>query len=165
MLREAQGGSEQLYPQDAIQEEYAQTGTFPGTPLVLARRPWALINWLFWACLLLCPFVYLLLSLARSGSSLTLASCVLVFFMGRCRRAQPWGEGEGAGTSASQLRVSRERHPSPPPPSPCKYFSAAGVEPGLARFLAKLVGTEHATAIFLLLPAAHPRVCMACLGT
>ncbi|XP_049621472.1 1-acyl-sn-glycerol-3-phosphate acyltransferase delta [Suncus etruscus] len=66
---------------DAIQEEYAQTGTFPGTPLVLARRPWALLNWLFWACLLLCPFVYLLLSLARSGSSLTLASCVLVFFM------------------------------------------------------------------------------------
>ncbi|XP_055982413.1 1-acyl-sn-glycerol-3-phosphate acyltransferase delta [Sorex fumeus] len=65
---------------DAFQEEYSRTGTFPGTPLVTARRPWALLNWLFWACLLLYPFLRFLLSLARSGSSLTLASCILVLF-------------------------------------------------------------------------------------
>nr|KAF6503766.1 1-acylglycerol-3-phosphate O-acyltransferase 4 [Rousettus aegyptiacus] len=66
---------------DAFQEQYCRTGTFPGTPMVPPRRPWALLNWLFWASLLLCPFVRFLVSMVSSGSSLTLASFVLVLFV------------------------------------------------------------------------------------
>ncbi|XP_024603715.1 1-acyl-sn-glycerol-3-phosphate acyltransferase delta isoform X2 [Neophocaena asiaeorientalis asiaeorientalis] len=66
---------------DALQEEYSRTGTFPGTPMVPPRRPWTLVNWLFWASLLLYPFFRFLVNVVRSGSSLTLASFVLVFFV------------------------------------------------------------------------------------
>lgn len=51
--------------------------------MVPPRRPWALLNWLFWASLLLCPFVRFLVSMVSSGSSLTLASFVLVLFVGK----------------------------------------------------------------------------------
>ncbi|XP_048970163.1 1-acyl-sn-glycerol-3-phosphate acyltransferase delta isoform X2 [Canis lupus baileyi] len=66
---------------DAFQEEYYRTGTFPETPMVPPRRPWTLINWLFWASLLLYPFFRFLINMISSGSSLTLASFVLVFFV------------------------------------------------------------------------------------
>lgn len=68
-------------PQDAFQEEYYRTGTFPETPMVPPRRPWTLVNWLFWASLVLYPFFQFLVSMIRSGSSLTLASFILVFFV------------------------------------------------------------------------------------
>ncbi|EPQ13355.1 1-acyl-sn-glycerol-3-phosphate acyltransferase delta [Myotis brandtii] len=66
---------------DAFQEEYYRTGTFPETPMVPSRRPWTLLNWLFWASLLLYPFFRFLVSMVSSGSSLTLAGFVLVFFV------------------------------------------------------------------------------------
>uniref|UniRef100_A0A8C6CPN1 1-acylglycerol-3-phosphate O-acyltransferase n=1 Tax=Moschus moschiferus TaxID=68415 RepID=A0A8C6CPN1_MOSMO len=66
---------------DAFQEEYSRTGTFPETPVVPPRRPWTLINWLFWASLLLYPFFRFVVNMVSSGSSLTLASFVLVFFV------------------------------------------------------------------------------------
>nr|XP_036879817.1 1-acyl-sn-glycerol-3-phosphate acyltransferase delta isoform X2 [Manis javanica] len=66
---------------DAFQEEYYRTGTFPETPLVPPRRPWTLVNWLVWASLLLYPFFRFLSNMISSGSSLTLASFVLVFFV------------------------------------------------------------------------------------
>lgn len=58
--------------------------------MVPPRRPWALLNWLFWASLLLCPFVRFLVSMVSSGSSLTLASFVLVLFVGKWA-ARGWG--------------------------------------------------------------------------
>nr|XP_020733593.1 1-acyl-sn-glycerol-3-phosphate acyltransferase delta [Odocoileus virginianus texanus] len=70
-----------LCPQDAFQEEYSRTGTFPETPVVPPRRPWTLVNWLFWASLLLYPFFRFVVNMVSSGSSLTLASFVLVFFV------------------------------------------------------------------------------------
>ncbi|XP_036981949.2 1-acyl-sn-glycerol-3-phosphate acyltransferase delta isoform X2 [Artibeus jamaicensis] len=66
---------------DAFQEQYYRTGTFPETPMVPPRRPWTLLNWLLWASLLLYPFFRFLISMVSSGSSLTLASFVLVFFV------------------------------------------------------------------------------------
>ena len=51
--------------------------------MVPPRRPWTLINWLFWASLLLYPFFRFLTNMISSGSSLTLASFVLVFFVGK----------------------------------------------------------------------------------
>ncbi|XP_004869047.1 1-acyl-sn-glycerol-3-phosphate acyltransferase delta isoform X1 [Heterocephalus glaber] len=66
---------------DAFQEEYYRTGVFPETPKVPPRRPWALLNWLFWASLLLYPFFRFLVSMVSSGSSVTLASFIVVFCM------------------------------------------------------------------------------------
>lgn len=94
-----------LRPQDAFQEQYCRTGTFPGTPMVPPRRPWALLNWLFWASLLLCPFVRFLVSMVSSGSSLTLASFVLVLFVGK------WG-ARGWGAHAARC-PRRGRAPAP----------------------------------------------------
>ena len=88
------GGQAALCPQDALQEEYSRTGTFPGTPMVPPRRPWTLINWLFWASLLLYPFFRFLVNMVSSGSSLTLASFVLVFFVGESGASGAWAGGE-----------------------------------------------------------------------
>lgn len=50
-------------------------------PMVPPRRPWTLVNWLFWASMLLYPFFRFVVNMVSSGSSLTLASFVLVFFV------------------------------------------------------------------------------------
>lgn len=47
------------------------------------RRPWTLLNWLFWALLLLYPLFKLLINMINSGSSLTLASFAFVIVMGK----------------------------------------------------------------------------------
>lgn len=83
VAREGSASGSPLCSQDAFQEEYYRTGTFPETPMVPPRRPWTLINWLFWASLLLYPFFRFLTNMISSGSSLTLASFVLVFFVGK----------------------------------------------------------------------------------
>lgn len=72
--------------QDSFQEHYTQTGRFPGPIVTPPRRPWALINWLFWACLLLYPLGLFLAQLLSSGSMLTIAASVVLcsaggFFM------------------------------------------------------------------------------------
>lgn len=72
-----------LFYQDAFQEEYYRTGTYPAVPIVPPRRPWTLLNWLFWALLLLYPLFKLLINMFNSGSSLTLASFGFVIVMGK----------------------------------------------------------------------------------
>ncbi|KAM6997339.1 1-acyl-sn-glycerol-3-phosphate acyltransferase delta [Tautogolabrus adspersus] len=57
---------------DTFQEHYTQTGRFPSPTVTPPRRPWALINWLFWACLLLYPLGLLFAQLLSSGSMLTI---------------------------------------------------------------------------------------------
>ncbi|XP_030905712.1 1-acyl-sn-glycerol-3-phosphate acyltransferase delta isoform X1 [Melopsittacus undulatus] len=66
---------------DAFQEEYYRTGAYPAVPIVPPRRPWTLLNWLFWALLLLYPLFKLLINMISSGSSLTLASFAFVIVM------------------------------------------------------------------------------------
>ncbi|KAJ7422338.1 1-acyl-sn-glycerol-3-phosphate acyltransferase delta [Pitangus sulphuratus] len=66
---------------DAFQEEYYQTGTYPAVPIVPPHRPWTLLNWLFWALLLLYPLFKLLINMINSGSSLTLASFAFVIII------------------------------------------------------------------------------------
>ncbi|KAH1173876.1 1-acyl-sn-glycerol-3-phosphate acyltransferase delta isoform X1 [Mauremys mutica] len=66
---------------DAFQEEYYRTGAYPATPIVPPRRPWTLLNWLFWALLLLYPLFQLLINMVSSGSSLTLASFAFVIIV------------------------------------------------------------------------------------
>lgn len=62
--------------QDSFQEHYSQTGRYPGPIMSPSRRPWALINWLFWSCLLLYPLGLLLAQLISSGSVLTIFASV-----------------------------------------------------------------------------------------
>ncbi|OWK61280.1 1-acyl-sn-glycerol-3-phosphate acyltransferase delta [Lonchura striata] len=69
--------------QDAFQEEYYRTGTYPAVPTIPPRRPWTLLNWLFWALLLLYPLFQLLINMINSGSSLTLASFAFVIIIGK----------------------------------------------------------------------------------
>ncbi|ETE69922.1 1-acyl-sn-glycerol-3-phosphate acyltransferase delta, partial [Ophiophagus hannah] len=64
--------------QDIIQEEYYRTGRYPEISTVLPRRPWPLLNWLFWALLLLYPLFKLLINMISSGSYLTLATVASV---------------------------------------------------------------------------------------
>ncbi|KAF7662424.1 hypothetical protein LDENG_00235930 [Lucifuga dentata] len=61
---------------DSFQEHYTQTGRFPGTIVSCPRRPWDLINWVFWSCLALYPLGLLLAQLFSSGSVLTIVASV-----------------------------------------------------------------------------------------
>uniref|UniRef100_A0A7N6FM74 1-acyl-sn-glycerol-3-phosphate acyltransferase delta n=1 Tax=Anabas testudineus TaxID=64144 RepID=A0A7N6FM74_ANATE len=61
---------------DAFQEQYSQTGRYPAPVVSPPRRPWSLINWLFWSCLLLYPLGLLLAQLISSGSMLTIFTSV-----------------------------------------------------------------------------------------
>ncbi|XP_008565934.1 PREDICTED: 1-acyl-sn-glycerol-3-phosphate acyltransferase gamma [Galeopterus variegatus] len=56
--------------QDALQETYNQTGTFPGQQFKPARRPWTLLNFLCWATVLLSPLFSFALGVFASGSPL-----------------------------------------------------------------------------------------------
>ncbi|XP_028324459.1 1-acyl-sn-glycerol-3-phosphate acyltransferase delta isoform X2 [Gouania willdenowi] len=57
---------------DSFQEQYTQTGRFPGPIVSPPRRLWSLINWLFWSCLMLYPLGVLLTGLISSGSMLSI---------------------------------------------------------------------------------------------
>ncbi|XP_059215396.1 1-acyl-sn-glycerol-3-phosphate acyltransferase delta [Centropristis striata] len=61
---------------DSFQEHYTQTGRFPGPTVSTPNKPWALINWLFWACLLVYPLGLLVAQLISSGSMLTILASV-----------------------------------------------------------------------------------------
>ncbi|XP_075780689.1 1-acyl-sn-glycerol-3-phosphate acyltransferase delta isoform X2 [Pelodiscus sinensis] len=74
---------------DAFQEDYYRTGTYPATPIVPPRRPWTLLNWLFWALLLLYPLFQLLINMVSSGSSLTLASFAFVIIVDKLPDSRP----------------------------------------------------------------------------
>ncbi|KAM5324317.1 1-acyl-sn-glycerol-3-phosphate acyltransferase delta isoform 3-T6 [Glossophaga mutica] len=95
---------------DAFQEQYYRTGTFPETPMVPPRRPWTLLNWLLWASLLLYPFFRFLVNMVSSGSSLTLASFVLVFFVASVGVRWMIGVTEIDKGSAYGDGDSRQRH-------------------------------------------------------
>lgn len=70
--------------QDGFQEHYKQTGRYPGPTVTPPRRPWDLLNWLFWACLLLYPLCLLLARLVTSGSILTILASVALCSAGWC---------------------------------------------------------------------------------
>lgn len=78
--------------------------------MVPPRRPWTLLNWLLWASLLLCPFFRFLVSMVSSGSSLTLASFVLVFFVASMGVRWMIGVTEIDKGSAYGDGDSRQRH-------------------------------------------------------
>ncbi|CAH2218566.1 1-acyl-sn-glycerol-3-phosphate acyltransferase gamma [Pelobates cultripes] len=73
--KEAANWLHKLYQEkDALQERYLQEGTFPGPQIVPRRRPWTLINFLFWATLLLSPLFSFAVGIFASGSPLLILS-------------------------------------------------------------------------------------------
>ncbi|XP_014028872.1 1-acyl-sn-glycerol-3-phosphate acyltransferase gamma [Salmo salar] len=55
---------------DALQEHYHKEGTFPGPTITPPRRLWTLLNFLFWATLLLSPLINFACGVVVSGSPL-----------------------------------------------------------------------------------------------
>ncbi|KAG9332929.1 hypothetical protein JZ751_014023 [Albula glossodonta] len=55
---------------DALQEHYEKEGRFPGPTIIPPRRPWTLLNFLFWATLLLSPLINFAWGVFISGSPL-----------------------------------------------------------------------------------------------
>lgn len=73
--KEAADWLHKLYQEkDALQEQYIQEGTFPGTQIIPPRRPWTLLNFLFWATLLLSPLISFAIGIFASGSPLLILS-------------------------------------------------------------------------------------------
>lgn len=58
------------FSQDALQEMYNQEGKFPGQQFKPRRRPWTLLNFLFWATVLLSPLFMFGFGVFASGSPL-----------------------------------------------------------------------------------------------
>lgn len=56
--------------QDALQEMYNKEGVFPGQQFKPPRRPWTLLNFLFWATVLLSPLFTFGFGVFASGSPL-----------------------------------------------------------------------------------------------
>ncbi|XP_053730570.1 1-acyl-sn-glycerol-3-phosphate acyltransferase delta [Synchiropus splendidus] len=67
---------------DSFQDQYLQTGRFPGPATSPPRRPWSLINWLFWSSLLLYPLGLVLSYLFSSGSLTTIVASLALCMAG-----------------------------------------------------------------------------------
>lgn len=72
-----------LSPQDALQEMYNKEGKFPGPVVIPRRRPWTLLNFLFWAGLLLSPLIKFAYGVAISGSPLLIIAFIIFLLIGR----------------------------------------------------------------------------------
>lgn len=72
-----------LSSQDALQEMYNKEGKFPGPIVIPRRRPWTLLNFLFWASLLLSPLIKFAYGVAISGSPLLIIGFIIFLVIGR----------------------------------------------------------------------------------
>ncbi|KAL0983866.1 hypothetical protein UPYG_G00134040 [Umbra pygmaea] len=63
---------------DRYQEDYRQTGRFPGPIVKAPRSPWTLINWLAWTSFLVYALCLVLFKIVNSGSVLTIVATVAV---------------------------------------------------------------------------------------
>lgn len=72
-----------LSHQDALQETYNREGKFPGPIVIPRRRLWTLLNFLFWASLLLSPLIKFAYGVAISGSPLLIIGFIIFLLIGR----------------------------------------------------------------------------------
>lgn len=82
-LNEVQTSSSSCPSQDALQELYNKEGKFPGPTVIPSRRPWTLLNFLFWATLLLSPLINFACGVAISGSPLLIIGFIIFLIIGR----------------------------------------------------------------------------------
>lgn len=62
---------------------YNKEGKFPGPIVIPRRRPWTLLNFLFWASLLLSPLIKFAYGVAISGSPLLIIGFIIFLVIGR----------------------------------------------------------------------------------
>ncbi|XP_066563175.1 1-acyl-sn-glycerol-3-phosphate acyltransferase gamma isoform X1 [Amia ocellicauda] len=62
---------------DALQEDYENEGCFPGAQYKPPRRPWTVLNFLFWATVLLSPLINFAAGVFVSGSPLLIIGFIL----------------------------------------------------------------------------------------
>ncbi|XP_075965357.1 1-acyl-sn-glycerol-3-phosphate acyltransferase gamma [Anarhichas minor] len=62
---------------DALQEFYKKEGKFPGPTITTHRRPWTLLNFMFWATLLLSPLINFAYGVVVSGSPLLIIGFII----------------------------------------------------------------------------------------
>lgn len=62
---------------------YNKEGKFPGPIVIPRRRPWTLLNFLFWASLLLSPLIKFAYGVALSGSPLLIIGFITFLLIGR----------------------------------------------------------------------------------
>lgn len=75
--------------QDALQENYNKEGKFPGPTIIPPRRLWTLLNFLFWATLLLSPLINFACGVAVSGSPLLIIGFIIFLIIGRLTVQRP----------------------------------------------------------------------------
>ncbi|KAF7216135.1 1-acyl-sn-glycerol-3-phosphate acyltransferase gamma [Nothobranchius furzeri] len=76
--QECAGWLHRLYQEkDALQEQYNKEGKFPGPTIIPPRRPWTLLNSLFWATVLLSPLINFACGVVVSGSPLLIIGFIL----------------------------------------------------------------------------------------
>ncbi|CAL8359648.1 unnamed protein product [Boreogadus saida] len=94
---------------DGFQEQYIQTGRYPGPIVSAPRRLGPLINWLCWSALVLFPLGAFLVSLFSSGSTLTIlaslafcygASLLLRWMIGQTEISRSSGYGNKVNSSS-----------------------------------------------------------------
>ncbi|NP_001279132.1 1-acyl-sn-glycerol-3-phosphate acyltransferase gamma isoform X1 [Callorhinchus milii] len=61
---------------DALQEQYEKEGTYPGEQIIPPRRPWGILNWLFWVIVLLTPLFSFVFGVFASGSPFLICTCM-----------------------------------------------------------------------------------------
>ncbi|XP_071393163.1 1-acyl-sn-glycerol-3-phosphate acyltransferase gamma [Centroberyx affinis] len=95
---------------DALQEQYLATGRFPGNPVVLPRRLWSLLNFLFWAGLLLSPLVRLVVGVVASGNPLLILGLFLLLVVASVAMNRLIGVSEVKKTGSSYGVQESKKH-------------------------------------------------------
>uniref|UniRef100_A0A3Q4HV11 1-acylglycerol-3-phosphate O-acyltransferase 3 n=1 Tax=Neolamprologus brichardi TaxID=32507 RepID=A0A3Q4HV11_NEOBR len=80
--------------QDALQEMYNKEGKFPGPTIIPPRRLWTLLNFLFWATLLLSPLINFACGVVVSGSPLLIIGFILFLIVAPKTFRRQLGEGK-----------------------------------------------------------------------
>ncbi len=68
---------------DALQGHYEKEGSFPGSTIKPKRRVWTLLNFLFWATLLLSPLINFAWDVFVSGSPLLIIGFMIFLIVGQ----------------------------------------------------------------------------------
>ncbi|RXN32147.1 1-acyl-sn-glycerol-3-phosphate acyltransferase gamma-like isoform X1 [Labeo rohita] len=95
---------------DALQEQYEKEGCFPGPIIKPKRRLWTLLNFLFWATLLLSPLINFAWDVLVSGSPLLIIGFMIFLIVASVavRRLIGVTEVKKTGSSYGNVEAKKE---------------------------------------------------------
>uniref|UniRef100_A0A8C1B7R9 1-acylglycerol-3-phosphate O-acyltransferase 3 n=1 Tax=Cyprinus carpio carpio TaxID=630221 RepID=A0A8C1B7R9_CYPCA len=95
---------------DALQEHYEKEGCFPGPTIKPKRRVWTLLNFLFWATLLLSPLINFAWDVFVSGSPLLIIGFMIFLIVASVavRRLIGVTEVKKTGSSYGNIEAKKE---------------------------------------------------------